>query len=87
VSDSEPLGDAFDYLDPAVLLGQWTDETAVRRGPVMFTIDFVRYVPASAERFLVARALLAPSTALDLRDQLGDAWHEYDEWSRSEEGR
>jgi hypothetical protein len=86
MSESEPA-DAFDYLDPAVLLGQWTDRTFVRRAPLIFTVDFVRDVPASAERFLVARMLMTPNAALDLRDQLDDAWRGYSEWSRPEEGR
>ena len=80
------MDEGFDaYVDAAVVLGQWVDRTLVRRDPGIFTIDFVRHVPAPAERFLVARVLLTPPAALDLRDPLDDACRGYSEWSTPKE--
>jgi hypothetical protein len=89
VSDHEHSSDEhFDtYFDPAVLLGQWTDRTLVHRAHAMFAIDFVRDVPIPAQRVLVARALVMPALAADLRDQLDEAWRAYLETSMPEDRR
>ena len=79
---SEP-GDFVDdsFADPAVLVGVWTDSTQVHRGRNEFTIDFVRHVPEPPRRVLVARTIVAPIVALELRDQLEEVWRGYSEWS------
>ncbi len=83
---SEP-DDAFDDLatDPAVIVGVWADSTLVRRGPTIFTVDFIRHVPDPVRRVLVARAMIPPNIALDLRDQIDSAWREYTRWSMPED--
>ena len=88
MSNAEHSDEPFDtYFDPAVLLGQWTDRTVVHRGLVVFAIDFVRDVPVTGDRVLVARALLPPALAADLRDQLDAAWDAYLETSMPEDRR
>ena len=75
----EPLDDLV--LDLSVLVGVWADRTRVHRGRDEFTVDFVRQVPEPRGRVLVARAVVSPLVAVDLRDQLDDAWRGYSEWS------
>ena len=88
MSDAEHSDEPFDtYFDPAVLLGQWTDRTLVHGGYAVFAIDFVRDVPVPFQRVLVARALVTPPLAADLRDQLDDAWRAYLETSMPEDRR
>jgi hypothetical protein len=65
----------------------WADSTRVHRGRDEFTIDFIRDVPAPRHRALVARAVLSPILAVELRDRLDDAWRAYSEWSMPEEQR
>ena len=67
--------------DPAVLVGMWANSTRVHRGRNEFTIDFVRHVPEPSCRVLVARAIVAPIVAVELRDQLDEAWRGYYELS------
>jgi len=67
--------------DPAVLVGMWANGTRVHRGRNEFTIDFVRHVPEPSYRVLVARAIVAPIVAVELRDQLDEAWRGYYELS------
>jgi hypothetical protein len=80
VSEPEDYADetAFDLL---VLTGVWADATLVHRGRAEFTIDFVRQLPRQSGRLLVARAIVAPAVAVDLRDQLDEAWQRYSDWS------
>jgi len=75
--------DSFDdhVLDPAVIPGAWANNTRVRVGRDEFTIDFLRQVPSYSRSFLVARAVVSPAAAMDLRDQLEDAWRRYADWS------
>lgn len=80
MSESDDSFDDFSS-DWPVLVGVWADETEVHRGRGEFTIDFVRYVPSPPGRALVARAILAPHVALDLRDQLDEVWRNYNQWS------
>lgn len=47
----------------------------------MFTIDFNREVPSSPQVLLVARAIVLPHVAVDLRDQLDETWRGYTESS------
>lgn len=79
------MGDSYDSEDFStdwpVLVGAWADLTYVHRGRGVFTIDFVREVPKPAGRALVVRAIVLPSVALDLRDQLDEMWQEYNRWS------
>jgi len=55
----------------------FADWTSVHRGRSAFTIDFVRRVPESSGRLLVARAVVAPVVGLELREQLDETWREY----------
>jgi hypothetical protein len=74
--------DSFDELPEDVALpGIWANVTRVRVGRDEFTIDFLRQVPGDAQRFLVARAILSPVAGIDLRDQLDEAWRDYNDWS------
>ena len=79
---SEPE-DPFDdqVLDPAVIPGAWANDTRVRVGRDEFTVDFLRQVPGYSRSFLVARAVVSPAAAIELRDQLEDAWRRYADWS------
>ncbi len=79
---SEPE-DSFDdiALDSLVLVGLWANRTRVRVGRDEFTIDFLREVPDDSRRFLVARGVMSPAAATDLRDQLEDGWRRYADWS------
>jgi hypothetical protein len=75
-----------DYLedlgsDPLLLAGVWADWTHVHRGRSVFTVDFVRRVPDPPGRLLVARTVVAPVVALELREQLDATWREYSGWS------
>jgi hypothetical protein len=87
VSESEHDSDEpFDtYLDLTVLVGTRADATIVHREGDTFTVDFIRKVPPPGDRILVARALLSPSVALVLRDQVDRTWRAYSEWSMPEE--
>ncbi len=77
--------DPFDtYLEPGVALGAWANNTHVHRGRDEFTIDFIRHVPVTGQRVLVSRVVLAPVLAVELRDQLDQAWRGYSEWSMPE---
>ena len=76
--EDDPL-DSF-HFDPVVLVGVWTDRTRVHRGRDQFTVDFVRHVPDPPGRVLVARTILSPVVAVDLRDQLDEAWRGYTGW-------
>ena len=55
--------------------------TYVYRGRGVFTIDFIREVPSPPQLLLVARAIALPHVAVDLRDQLDEAWRGYTEAS------
>ena len=80
MSDPEDYpGDLF--ADPYVLAGMWANWTLVHRGRNEFTIDFIRNVPEPPRRSLVARAIIAPVVALELREQLDETWREYTQWS------
>jgi hypothetical protein len=80
--------DPFDsYLDVNLLVGVWSDTAVVHRERDVFAVDFIRASPAPDERILVARVLLAPAVAADLRDGLDDAWRAYSGWSLPEEDR
>jgi len=79
----EPIDDF--YVDPAVVVGVWANSTRVQRGRDEFTVDFRRHVPDPSRRFLVARALLSPAVAFELRDQLDGALQSYTEWSMPKE--
>ncbi len=57
-------------LDLTVLVGMWADSTRVHRAQTEFTVDFVRNVPLPLGRALVARAVVTPVVAVELRDQL-----------------
>jgi len=75
---SEPDDARDDFvLDPAMLLGVWANGTSVVRRRDEFTIDFLRAVPELPRTVLVARALLPPIGAFDLRDQLDAALRSY----------
>ena len=78
----EPFDDLV--LDFAVLVGVSANATRVHRGLNEFTIDFRRRVPDRSRPFLVARALVSPVVAIELRDQLDEAWRAYSEWSMPE---
>lgn len=80
VSESEEFPEEA-ALDLVVLAGVWADATRVHRGRGEFTIDFVREVPRPPSYLLVARAIVAPVVAVDLRDQLDEAWRRYSDWS------
>jgi len=83
---SEPDDSFGDHVvDPTVIIGTWANETRVRLGRDEFTIDFVRRVPHDARSFLVARAIVSPVVAADLRDQIDGTWRRYSEWSMPEE--
>ena len=69
------------YGDPYVLAGAWADWTHVHRGRNEFTIDFIRDVPAPPGLTLVARAIVAPVVAVELREQLDQILREYTGWS------
>jgi hypothetical protein len=75
------------YTDPSVIVGVWADRTVVHRGRNEFTVDFIRQVPDPPGRVLVARAVMAPNVAADLRDQLDETWRGYHEWSMPESER
>jgi len=82
---SEP-GDTFDdrVFDPAVVVGVWAGSTRVHRGRDEFTVDFVRHLPGEGRPVLVARSILAPIAAAELRDQLDEAWRGYYGWTMPE---
>jgi hypothetical protein len=87
VSSHGDAEEPFDvFYDATLLAGAWVDSTHVHRGHRELTLDFVRSVPLPAERVLVARVTMAPSVAMDLRDQLDQAWRSYSEWSMPEGG-
>jgi hypothetical protein len=71
-------------FDPALLVGTWSNGTRVRRGRDEITIDFYRLVPERSLRLLVIRALVPPLVAVELRDQLDEAWQGYHGWSMPE---
>lgn len=79
----EPIDDF--YVDTAVVVGVWANSTRVQRGRDEFTVDFRRHVPERSRRLLVARALLSPAVAFELRDQLEGALQSYTEWSMPKE--
>ena len=78
--------DSFDdlVLDLAVLVGISANTTRVHRGRDEFTVDFLRQVPDRSRPFLLARALISPVVAVELRDQLDEVWRGYSEWSMPE---
>ena len=84
VSDPE---DSFEYLylDPTVVVGTWATSTKVRRGRNELTVDFLHRAPEHSRPFLVARTLVAHVVAVELRDQLDEAWRDYYEWSMPRE--
>lgn len=79
----EPIHDF--YVDPAVVVGVWANSTRVQLGRDEFTVDFRRHVPERSRRLLVARALLSPAVAFELRDQLEEELRSYTEWSMPKE--
>jgi len=80
VSDAEDSRDDL-VLDPAMLLGVWANGTSVIRRHDEFMINFLRDVPELPRPVLVARALIPPAVAFDLRDQLEDTLRSYTELS------
>lgn len=80
VSDADDYRDDF-VLDFALLLGVWANGTTVLRRRDEFTIDFFREVPEFSHPTLVARALISPVVAFDLRDQLDETLQSYTEFS------
>ena len=84
-SDAGDSSDDF-VLDFA-LLGVWANSTAVSRRKDEFTMDFFREVPELARPALVARALIPPEAAFDLRDQLDEALRGYTEFSNARRAR
>jgi hypothetical protein len=86
MSDAGDNGDPFDsYLDLSQLVGVWADSTVVHRERDACAVDFIRVTPVSRERILVARVLVSPAVAVELRDGLDDAWRAYPGWSMPEE--
>ena len=79
----EPIDDV--YVDLSVVVGVWANSTRVQRGRDEFTVDVRRHVPNPSRRLLVARALLSPAVAFELRDQLEGALRSYTEWSMPKE--
>lgn len=73
-----------DFFDAGVLVGLWANGTRVHRGRDEFTVDFLRHVPGRERHVLVARAVVSPVVAVELRDQLDGAWRGYSEWSMPE---
>ena len=75
--------DAFDdfVFDPVLTLGVWANGTRVLRGRDEFVVDFLRRIPEHSGLVLVARALVPPVAAIELRDQLDEAWRGYSDWS------
>lgn len=75
--------DTLDDLvfDPLLLLGTWANGTRVRHTRVEFTLDFLRDVHELPRRVLVARAVVPPVAAFDLRDHLDAALRSYTDWS------
>ena len=67
-------------LDAALIVGMWANETRAHRGRDEITIDFRRRVPDAAEPFRVARMLMPPIAAVELRDQLDEVWRGYTQW-------
>jgi hypothetical protein len=80
VSDADDFRDDV-VFDSAMLLGVWANGTRVVRRSDEFTIDFLRDVAELPRPVLVARALVPPAAAFDLRDQLDDALRSYTEFS------
>ena len=78
-----PDDESLDELafDPVVLVGVWANSTQVHRGRDELTVDFIRRVPNRTRPILVARVLIAHVVAVELRDQLDDAWRGYYESS------
>jgi hypothetical protein len=84
VSDpDDSLDDAV--LDPAVLVGARCNSTRIHTARDEVTIDFLRHVPDTPRRFLVARALLSTFAAFGLRDQLDEALRGFTDLSMPEE--
>jgi hypothetical protein len=71
--------DAIDYtfVDPSVEVGQWANLTRARRGRDEVTLDFLRRVPDDPRPVLVARVLVPPLVAVELRDELDEIWRDY----------
>jgi hypothetical protein len=80
VSDADDSRDDV-VFDSAMLLGVWANGTRVVRHRDEFTIDFLRDVPELPRPALVARALIPPAAAFDLRDQLDEELRSYTELS------
>jgi hypothetical protein len=72
-------------LDLSLLTGAWANSTRVLRGRDEITVDFLLRVPDRPQRILVARALVSPLVAVELRDQLDESWRDYSEWSMPED--
>jgi hypothetical protein len=68
-------------LDPSVVVGTWANSSCVHRGRDELTIDFLRRVPEMSDPIRVARVLMSPIAAVELRDQLDQIWRGYSEWS------
>ena len=84
MSEPEDSSDEL-FADLTVLVGVWANGTRVRRGRDEFTVDFLRHVPERSRHVLVARALVSPAVAFELRDQLEEALRSYSEWSMPKE--
>lgn len=71
--------DAFDYtfVDPSVELGPWANLTRARRSRDEVTLDFLRRIPDDPRPVLVARVLVSPLVAVELRDALDEIWRDY----------
>jgi hypothetical protein len=67
-------------LDPSLIVGTWANATRVHLGRDEITIDFRRRVPDTADPFRVARMLMPPLAAVELRDQLDELWWGYTNW-------
>lgn len=85
-SVSEPYEPDDDVvLDPSVLVGAWANASRVSRGRDEVTIDFVRHALGEERPIRVARVLVPPLAAAELRDQLDDAWRGYHHWQMPED--
>ncbi|HEY4620507.1 MAG TPA: DUF3467 domain-containing protein [Gaiellaceae bacterium] len=84
MSEPDDYGDSG-VLDPAMLVGVLANATRVSHGRDWFTLDFLRAVREVSQPILVARAVISPHVAFELRDQLDDALRRYSEWSMPED--
>ncbi len=67
-----------------VQVGAWANSARVLHGRDEITVDFFRRVPDDPAPILVARVLVSPLVAFELRDQLDEVWREYTRWQMPE---